>query len=180
MIETKKKFVWWWPWQTDKVEKLTEDMAAQGWHLLHVRRGWTSFVFQKGEPRHVRYCIDYQEKEKPDYRALLADAGWVLAHKESGWYIWSKAYDGEERPDLFTDIDSLIHRNNLIMGSFTAVSAAQIPLFVVNLQNMDEKSPVALAFIGIWALAAVLLAVAVVGMAVGISKMKRQARERGK
>lgn len=178
MTETKKKFLWWWPWQTDKVENMLESMAAQGWHTVYVHKACTSFVFQKGEPLRVRYCIDYQEKERPDYAALLSNAGWSLVHKESGWYIWSKAYDGEERPELFTDMDSLIRRNNLIMGSTTAIFAAQIPLFVVNINNLDAKTPFGLAFVIFWALVAGVMGFTVIGMAAGIAKMKRRARER--
>jgi predicted nucleic acid-binding Zn ribbon protein len=87
MSETMKKSMWWWFWQTEKVEAMLEGMAAQGWHMIQASRSCTAFVFEKGAPRRVRYCADYQEAEKPEYLALLADAGWTMAYKGSGWYI---------------------------------------------------------------------------------------------
>lgn len=173
MAETRKVFKWWWPWQTDSVENMLEDNAAQGWMLVHANGACTSFVFEKREPAKIRYCIDYQEKEKPEYLALLCDDGWKKEYRSSGWYIWSKAYDAE-RPSLFTDVDSLVRRNIMILGSLTAVFAAQIPLFVVNMDNIGKSSPVVTAFFILWGLIVAVLAGMAVGMALGINKLKRR------
>lgn len=180
MNEMKTKSLWWWPWQTEKVESMLEGMAGQGWHMARARRACTAFVFEKGEPRQVRYCVDYQDKEKPEYRTLLSDAGWALAHRESGWYIWRKAYDGDNRPELFTDIDSLIRRNAMILGSLTAVFAAQVPLFVVNINNLDTASPFGIALLVFWALLFATMGGITLGMSIGLSRMKRKVRDRGR
>lgn len=174
MSETKKVFRWWWPWQTDKIENMLEDMAAQGWMLVYVRNACTNFVFEKRLPAKVRFCLDYQEKEKPEYLTLLADAGWKMEYRSSGWYIWSKSYD-DVKPDLFTDIDSLIRRNNTILGSLTAVFAAQIPLVSVNMHNLSDKSnsPFMIALMIVWGIVIALLAGTVIGMALGTRSLKR-------
>lgn len=177
MAETRSKTIWWWPWQTDRIEAVLEGMAAEGWRLIRARYACSRFVFERQAPAKVRYCVDYQEKEKPEYLTLLRDAGWRLEYKGSGWYIWSKAY-ADVKPELFTDVDSLIRRNNMILGSLTAVLASQVPLIVVNMNNFAAKSPVGLGFMVFWALLEAVMAGMVVGMALGNRKLKRRKAEK--
>jgi hypothetical protein len=176
MTETKKVFKWWWPWQPEVIEDFLEGMAAQGWVLVYVRSAATSFVFEKRQPVKMRYCVDYQEKDKPEYRTLLSDAGWRFEYAASGWFIWSMAYDGE-RPAIYTDTDSLVRRNRAILGSLSAVFAALIPLWVVNLNSIGEKGPVAAVMLGFWAIIMAIYVGIIIGMALGIHRLKKKGKQ---
>lgn len=173
MIEKRRKTFWWWPWQIEKVEAYLEKQAGDGWVLANAGGACTSFTFEKRDSARIRYCLDYQDKNKPEYQALFQDAGWKLEYQGSGWYIWSMPYH-KERPEIYTDEDSLIRRNSTILGSLSAVLAAQVPLATVMLQNLDDKSPFALAFMILWGLIIALLAGIVIGTAIGVSRLKRR------
>lgn len=164
---------WWWPWQSEKIEMMLEGNAAEGWMLKNAGSMLVSFTFEKREPSQIRYCIDYQEKEKPEYLTLLADAGWKLEQKASGWYIWSMTYDGA-RPELYTDADSLIRRSNAILGTLTAVFAAQLPLIAVNIRNVDGMPPVVMGFFILWGFLVAVMAGMIIGTALGVRKLKQR------
>lgn len=133
MNEIKKVFKWWSASRSEKIETWLEDMEAQGWHLLRVGQGGTWFVFQKGVPRKMSYCVDYQTKIDRNYMGIFEDAGWEKIFTIAGWYIWRKSYL-DSKPAIFTDIDSLIERNNRLLGVFSVLFATQIPL-IFNLHN---------------------------------------------
>ena len=179
MNETMKMRKWWWPWQTEKIEQLLEGKAREGWVLAKTNDTCTKFVFERQAPASIRYCLDYQEKEKPEYLSLMADDGWKREYKGTGWFLWSKPYSGE-RPELYTDRDSLIRRSNAILGSLCAVLAAQIPLAVVILRDMAGKSPFAMVLLVIWGIIIAVLAGTTVGMAAGTAKLRRQGKRSGK
>lgn len=48
-------------------EKWLEDLASQGWHLEKINFGGFLHHFVKGEPSHIRYCYDFQEKKNSEY-----------------------------------------------------------------------------------------------------------------
>ncbi len=174
MTDRKKASKWWWPWQIEKIEAYLEGMARQGWMLAETDWTCTKFLFEKREPAKVRFCVDYQPKESQDYLTLLGDDGWKMEHRGSGWYVWSKEYQ-DERPEIYTDRDSLLHRSKTILASFSAVLTAQIPIGVSLLNNLAGKSTFALALIILWGAAVSLMAGVVIGMALGISKINKQA-----
>lgn len=151
---------------------MPEDMASQGWLLVKTSGTCTRFTFEKRDPARIRYCIDYQDQEKPDYLALLEDAGWKLEHKGSGWYIWSRAYE-DEKPELFTDKDSLIRRNNTILGSMATVLMLQVPVYIALSDNINQSRFGLLISLG-WAVIIGVLAGLVVGMAFGSRKFQRR------
>lgn len=118
---------WWWGWEPEKVENWLEEMESQGWHLYNATGIGIRFHFVEGEPRKVRYCADYQNSVKPEYKSIFEDAGWQLVYSGFGWYIWRMEYQGE-RPEIYTDIESLIGRNNRLMTILGAAAALQVPL----------------------------------------------------
>ncbi len=116
-------FKWWWGWNSDSVEEWLEQMEAKGLRLDKVTGIGTRFHFTEAEPKKVRYCIDFQEKLNREYIDLVHDDGWELIPMGSGWYVFRKEYD-EERPNLYTDLDSLLVRNKKL---FSVILAGSIP-----------------------------------------------------
>ena len=106
-MKTKTVLRWFWAWQDEEEERWLEEMARQGWHLL---RGGLVFRFERGEPREMRYRLDYRQgtgKSLREYFALLRDAGWEYVGSFAGWrYFRSPA--AAEAPEIYTDRESHI------------------------------------------------------------------------
>jgi hypothetical protein len=114
MSLTKSVTKWWWGWEPEKIEDWLEQMEVEGWHLYNATGIGVRFHFVKEEPRRVRYCADYQSKIGPQYKEIFQDTGWELVYSGMGWYIWRMEYVGE-RPDIYTDIDSILDRNKRLI-----------------------------------------------------------------
>lgn len=135
MRATVTKSKWWWGWAPEKVERWLEEQELQGYNVVGVGRMGVRFSFIKGSPRQVRYCVDYQTDVAADYRSLYEDDGWELVHESMGWYIWRKPYSGE-RPEIYTDVDSLVARNNRLITLVGLLALAQVPSISVNWQRI--------------------------------------------
>lgn len=135
MSDVKKVFKWWSASDPVKIERWLEAMESEGWHLLHVGWGGTRFHFQKGEPRKMSYCADYQAIKDHNYINIFEDAGWEMIFSSSGWYIWRMPYSDSVKPGIFTDVESLIDRNNRLISMLSIVLFLQIPMIAANLSN---------------------------------------------
>ncbi|MDF2722285.1 MAG: hypothetical protein K0Q59_1960 [Paenibacillus sp.] len=153
MSNTKRVTKWWWAWEPERLELWLEQMAAQGWHLVKVKWGATRFYFEKGEPQQVRFGLDYQTKQDPNYKVIFQDAGWEFMYGASGWYIWKMPYSGT-RPAIYTDLDSMIERNNRLMGLLIVVIAAQITVFSTALDKILSMPVLMCIYIALVALLA--------------------------
>ncbi|MGG1519506.1 DUF2812 domain-containing protein [Paenibacillus oryzisoli] len=131
MSDIKHVFKWWNAGRCERIERWLEEMELQGWHLDDIDRMGTRFRFKRGEPRKMSYCADFQSRKDPNYIRICEDAGWRQYYFGSGWYIWGTPYEGA-KPALFTDNDSLIERNNRLIGLLACVLAAQVPMFIMN------------------------------------------------
>ena len=118
----------------DKLEAWLEHMELSGWHLVNVHWGGVKFVFEKGESSTISYSLDYRAQVDEDYVGLLEDTGWELVFKSGGWFIWRKSYE-EIKPELYTDIDSLVERNKRLLMVYGVLMLTQVPLAVLNVQH---------------------------------------------
>lgn len=153
---TKSVTKWWWGWEPEKIEDWLEQMEVEGWHLYNATGIGIRFHFVKQEPRHIRYCADYQSKIGPQYKEIFQDAGWELVYSSMGWYIWRMEYVGE-RPDIYTDIDSILDRNKrliAILGIITIIEGFALTSIGATYENQSGRSSiivmyaVLLSFIG--------------------------------
>jgi hypothetical protein len=133
MTETKRAIKLWWGWEPEVIENWLEQKEAEGWHLFNINTQ-IIFNFVKAKPKKVRYCADYQSTLDPEYKALFQDAGWELVYKSAGWYIWRMEYTGE-RPDIYTDIESLMGRNKRLMTILGFIALAELPIAISTLTN---------------------------------------------
>ncbi len=139
MNEYKRANKLWFAWDPDKIERYLEEMSLEGWHAVQMDGMLVSFLFQRGQSKRIRYCVDYQRQEKPEYRQIFLDDGWALLQSSMGWYVWSKEYSGE-RPDIYTEPESLITRNRSILLMATAVLVTQAPMVVLNAANLAHTA----------------------------------------
>jgi len=126
-MKIRKVFKIWWGWNTNRIEKFLEKMAADGWKLETVGFAQMLFGFVKDEPRKTSYCIDYNNSPSAEYLAMLEDDGWKLVDKTAGWLMWRKNYEGS-RPEIYTDNQSLIDRNKRLLVVLMIAAMLQIPL----------------------------------------------------
>lgn len=173
MGNTKVVNKFWFGWDSEKIEAWLEQQAAEGWLLQKVGGQMTVFHFLHGEPAKMRCAVDYQDKDTPDYRQLLQDAGWSLVATYSGWFLWQQRYE-IDRPQIYSDLDSLIRRNQRVLNALTASFAAQIPLFVVILTTMENHSVAAGVLLALWAVLFAIVIGCVIGMARSIAKLKKR------
>lgn len=177
MDRFKKVFKWWFAWDSEKVEEFLECMSLQGWHTVHAGGLLVHFLFERGEPRHIRYCMDYQREEKHEYMQIFTDSGWTLLQKSMGWYLWSHEYTGE-RPDIYTDADSLIRRNRSLLSLMLMLLVTQVPLLVanaVNLAQTAQTSPTAfVVLVSVLAAIYALLVYCIVRLAASNRKLKKR------
>lgn len=131
---TMRRWFFWVGWSTERLEAWLEGLAREGWHLTKADRWLNRFHFVKGPAKQVRICVDYQTGQVPEeYRTLFRDAGWHLVAEEMGYYMWRTEYEGAKRPEIFSDVDSLIERNRRLMGLVFIVLIAQVPVWTLGL-----------------------------------------------
>lgn len=162
MGRVKKMFIWWWGWQATRIEGWLEEMEAQGWNLQRVWANGLRFQFISDEPRTMRYCFDYQEQPDDHYKVIFRDAGWNLVWFQSGWFLWAQEYQ-RARPEIYTDVDSLIERNNRLIKVLALASLAQLPVVVSILASGMFRFSF---FMIIWLTLTAILAYALVGFLV--------------
>lgn len=135
MKNTLKTFKWWWSWKPEIIEDYLEAMAMQGWSLVDVGSGMTTFYFEASQPQKMRYCVDFNPNVTGDYITLLGDDQWQLVGQQIGWLLWQKPYDNQ-RPQVFTDPDALIHRNHQLMKLLIVLIAIQLINIIIQFAHM--------------------------------------------
>jgi hypothetical protein len=175
----RKTFKWWFAWNPEKVEDYLESMSLQGWHAVHAGGMLVNFFFEHGEPKHIRYCMDYQRSDKPEYVQIFMDDGWKPLGSSMGWRLWSREYEGA-RPDIYTDTDSLIRRNRRLLSFMLLILLTQGPVIWLNVYNLSRlwrNAPE--TFIVLASILAViygLLAYCIARLALSIRRLKRKTK----
>ena len=102
-------------------EEYLEKYALQGWHPVKVGY-WNSMrmVFVKSQPKQYRYVVDFQPILRQEYKQLHQDLGWELCGMMSSVVVWRKEYIAE-RPELFSDKESLECRNKRFSNAIGAI-----------------------------------------------------------
>ena len=144
---TKTVLKFWSGAYPEKMEKWLEHMESAGWQLVKVHWGGVKFTFEQGNPTQVSYCIDYMVQSDPEYIGLIEDTGWQLMMNSGGWYIWRMPYE-EVKPEMYTDIDSLIARNKRLLQVYGILMLTQIPIAVVNIEHFTLQ-PILIIYIPI-------------------------------
>jgi len=134
----KRVFKWWWSWNPSKIEIFLEKKALEGWRLMNTKFAMTIFEFKRDEPIKVRYTMDYDYKNKinEEYMTIAEDDGWEFVDRSAGWIMWRKQYEAE-RPDFFTDNQSIIDRNKRLLRFLFVLSMLQVPILLMNFIDRD-------------------------------------------
>ena len=162
-------------WADQKEERWLEEMAARGWQLL---KGGIRFVFERDEPRQMRYRLDYRPtypQGKDEYYVLYRDAGWEHVCEYFSWhYFRSPVAAGA--PELFSDAESRA-------AKYRSLLVVLVILLVANLGNLpglfdggfiSRTSLIGRVAITVQVCVAVLLAYATVRLALDIRHIRAQ------
>lgn len=102
-----------WFYSPDKAEEYVEKMEREGWNFYRFDKMGTTFYFIKGEPRNVRFIVDYQDEISDEYLNMNIEDGWKLQFKSiarvGGYIVWLKECENGEE-DIYTDRESLLSR----------------------------------------------------------------------
>lgn len=92
-------------------EQWMEQMALQGWNVDKLGQfSSLRMRFVKTEPRQYRYVFDMNAFPNQEYRSTYEQFGWESVGQMASCFVWRKAYT-DERPESFTDRESLVKRN---------------------------------------------------------------------
>jgi len=112
-VSKQKKYYWLVLRKTmpAEFEAWFEKQAANGWFPLINIHSFFVMSFAKSEATKFRYIVDYQKKSTDDYIQTYRDFGWEFVGVLSrNYFVWRKEYE-KERPEAFTDCESIKHRN---------------------------------------------------------------------
>lgn len=164
----------WWPgWHPERLESWLEELAAQGWHLVKADRLLLRFHFVKGPKKRVRVCVDFQTShDLKAYEVLFQDAGWELMGTAVGYYVWRAEYEGADRPEIYSDLDSLIQRNNRLLLLLSILTLAQVPAWLTGALNPLRYSSFGGVLVGFYFVCLLISVFGVVATAVSVYKLR--------
>lgn len=100
-----------WFYSPDRAEDWLESMEIQGYNLYRMSRLGNTFYFMKGEPRKVKYCLDYQTTTNDSYFEIHRSNGWKMLFTSfsnfTKYTLWGKEYS-YEKPALYSDASHII------------------------------------------------------------------------
>jgi Protein of unknown function (DUF2812) len=169
-VNARRVIKWWWVWNSEKIERYVEDMAQNGWRLSHASNTLVVLDFQESAPQKVRVCVDYQRKLTQEYTNVFEDAGWERFGRTPGWIMWRKAYQ-TERPEIYSDTQSLRERNRRVALTVLGVLLLQIPVLLVNINSIYSRvdsvvhRPLAIGVMSLYVLVAAALLYGLVRLA---------------
>jgi hypothetical protein len=128
-------------WDYEKEERWLNEMAAKG--LALVKYTWGTYRFEQTTPGEWIYRIELlpQDASKPasrEYLDFMADAGVQTVSTYMAWVYFRKP--ASEGPfELFSDTDSRIGHYQRVMTFFGSLTAALLPLTIVNFVNLSDS-----------------------------------------
>ncbi|MBR1472316.1 MAG: DUF2812 domain-containing protein [Lachnospiraceae bacterium] len=116
-----------------EMEYYLEELNSEGLELLPLgEAGLFRFLFTEKKPEKTKYVVDCTEMNKVSYMQTAIDKGWELTGKSFNCYIWRKKYEGQDRPEDFSDKQGL-YKHCLRQGLVMTVMAFIILALIVGL-----------------------------------------------
>jgi len=135
-------------WDFEKEERWLNDMSAQGLNLVHY--SWGTYTFETGPAGEWIYRLellpgDVRDPKSQKYLEFMSEVGVQAVATYMRWvYFRRPAVDGPF--EVFSDLDSRVAHYQRILTMFASITAALVPLTVVNVVNMT-RSGSSLAFV---------------------------------
>jgi hypothetical protein len=110
-------------------EAWMEQLASEGWNIDKLKTfSVFRMTFRKTEPKRYRYVYDmhFRVRMYKDYMQTYEQFGWeYVGRLNANTFLWRREYT-DERPESFTDSESLIKRNMRVRNAVIAVFAMML------------------------------------------------------
>lgn len=116
-----KKLISWFPLCRyvipSEFENWLEKKELNGWHIEKLNVfSFFYFTFKKAVSKKYRYVLDINLLPNKDYKEICIQFGLEPIERISNFFIWRQEYF-DERPESFSDRDSLMNRNKRIRNA---------------------------------------------------------------
>lgn len=136
-----------WQYAPDIAENWLTAMALKGFVLYRLTKIGNSFLFMKGDPKKIKYVVDYQNQTTPEYFNINVEDGWILLFtsisRNMTYIVWSKEYE-EEEPMFYSDTPSKLKQAKRLAITFSVtffpLSILFIIMIIVNITFLDTIS----------------------------------------
>jgi len=157
-----KKIKLGWFYSPDKTEEWLERMGIKGYNLYKMSGNGNIFHFSMGEPRNVKYSLDFQINVPDSYFEIHKSNGWEMVFTTSSKFIkhtlWEKEYS-DEKPALYSDSSHILKqaRNQCIFYCILFMPFLIIYQFIIksNIKMYFEGFPISWPTLIIFSLAIV-------------------------
>jgi len=113
-----------WFYAPDIAVKWLEKMEEEGFNLLSMSNLGNSFYFIKGEPKKVKYHVDFQIKKNANYLSINEENGWKLFFTSLTRYfaitVWSKDYEIDV-PKFYSNIEDEVSHARKFMITYASI-----------------------------------------------------------
>lgn len=113
-----------WFYAPDIAVKWLEKMEEEGFNLLSMSNLGNSFYFIKGEPKKVKYHVDFQIKKNANYLSINEENGWKLFFTSLTRYfaitVWSKEYE-IDIPEFYSNIEDEVSHAKKFMITYASI-----------------------------------------------------------
>lgn len=180
-----------WYYDYDKLAQWLEQAAGEGMIVRGIKPN-CMFLFEKAEPRKIKYFFDTQKNAAQDYYAKRFQSGFFLVAdsklRMGRLIIWGRNYTGDEpAPELFASReDRLACAKRLLLQStrisilWVGLSILQIFTSVIGLQNPDHfERTLWLCLMSFWIVFAFIYSVGLLRAIRGYHKEKGRIMENG-
>ena len=165
-------------WDFEKEERWLNEMSAKGLNLVRYR--WGTYTFETGAPGQWIYRLELlpTDSRKPDSRQYLDFMSETAVETVATYMRWvyfrKPAADGPF--EVFSDLDSRMAHYQRILTMFASVTAALVPITVVNIVNVT-RSGIGLAFVLPLFVIYLALVVTLATQTIRLSRRVRELRE---
>lgn len=128
-------------------EAYLEAQSRKGLHITHIDSNAVLATYERGEPRNLKYTIDYyngETKEREAYKTLLADAGWQHVANMDMYMIFASKENATPVP-IHTDWQEEYHsmrkglwRYEIPLGIIAVVAAFFLSRESVEITSIDQ------------------------------------------
>ncbi|KAB8125972.1 DUF2812 domain-containing protein [Gracilibacillus oryzae] len=129
----RKKVKWFWSYKVNQTEKWLADLAAEGWHLIHVNHWTRIFTFEQGEKRRRNYRIQFSPNQS-SIPETLQNEGWNIVFSAGNWLFLE---NDESTITLYPSRDSILKRNrrHAYISSALAIFqlATHLPIILISM-----------------------------------------------
>lgn len=107
-----------WYFTPKRMEAWFERNAAKGWYPKINLFSFIFCVFKRGKTQRVQYFIDFQYREKKQYRIFHEELGWERVGRISNLILWRRITSDEEKDSYSMGSLAIYNKFSVFYWSF--------------------------------------------------------------